>query len=138
MSNDSRTVLVVEDDKPFRQLIERWLEEHDFSVLTAVDGMQGMKKIEGDPVDLVILDIILPGASGITFLKDLNDLPESNRPAVVVVSALDEKTVKERIGDAEYDEFLGKPCDMDDVEDVIQKFLPVNNDEPGSSPEQSR
>lgn len=62
-------VLIIEDDQFLRDLASRKLKQEGFKVDIAIDGTAGLKKIEQDKLDVVLLDIILPGLDGFDILK---------------------------------------------------------------------
>ena len=71
-------ILVVEDDRPTRDLIARYLSENHFRVSTAVTGTEGEAALGRDPVDLVVLDLNLPDQDGLMLAKRLlagHDIP---------------------------------------------------------------
>jgi PAS domain S-box-containing protein len=84
-----RHILVVDDDPDARALMRVLLEEEHFEVRTASDGMEGMEALERSPVDLVVLDLMMPGMDGFAFLKRLRQNPKLKDLPVVVVSAKD-------------------------------------------------
>lgn len=58
------TLLVVDDDQDIRELLRRYLDDHGFRVLVAADGPEMRQRLDADGVDLVILDLMLPGRTG--------------------------------------------------------------------------
>lgn len=71
------TILVMDDDKPTRELLERALSGAGYTVLTAVDGQTGLDRFRQQSVDLVVMDIYMPGMNGPTaMLKILREKPE--------------------------------------------------------------
>jgi two-component system OmpR family response regulator len=73
-----QTILVVDDDDEVRTLLQTYLGAHDYKVLSAADGVAMRTVLASDVVDLVILDLMLPGEDGLTLCKTLraeNDVP---------------------------------------------------------------
>ena len=66
-------ILVVEDDKHTRKLLETILKREGYSVLKAEDGVIAMEVLENNHVDLIILDIMMPNMDGYEFAKELRD-----------------------------------------------------------------
>jgi len=81
-------ILVVEDDRPTRDLIARYLTDNHFRVSTAVTGAQGESALGGDPVDLVVLDLNLPDQDGLMLAKRL--LAEHDIPIVILTGRTEE------------------------------------------------
>lgn len=84
-------ILVVEDDQFTRELYETLLKEAGYEVEVAGDGKTGfLKAVEGG-FDLILLDIMLPGKDGITFLKELKKLkPKKPNRRIVMLTVLDQ------------------------------------------------
>jgi len=57
----SWTVLVIDDDEKLNRLLKRFLGDFDYTVYTAIDAQEGLKKIRAIGPDLIILDVMLPG-----------------------------------------------------------------------------
>ena len=99
-------ILVVDDDREIRDLVGRFLEQHGYRVTTAGDGREMKKALEDWAIDLVVLDLMLPGEDGLTLCRNLrasSDLP------VIMLTAMGEET--DRIIGLEMgaDDYLPKP-----------------------------
>ena len=70
MNNFIAHILVVDDDEGIRNLVKQYLNENNYLVTTAESAESASKKIEIIKFDLIILDIMMPGKSGLDFLKD--------------------------------------------------------------------
>jgi two-component system OmpR family response regulator len=104
--SDIDTILIVDDDAEIRHLLRDYLEGHGFRA-TAVAGGKGMwQALEQGRVDLVVLDLMLPGEDGLTLCRNLR--ARTNLP-VVMLTALGEET--DRIIGLEMgaDDYLAKP-----------------------------
>jgi len=83
-------VLIVEDDFTTRRLLEVVLTGQGYQVHGASDAESGLAILELFSVDLVLLDLVLPRASGVEFLKARRTLDPSRQPPVIVISAAPE------------------------------------------------
>ena len=63
-------ILVVDDDEGIRSLVKKYLNEHNFLVTTADSAEDAEKKIKIIKFDLMVLDIMMPGKSGLEFIQD--------------------------------------------------------------------
>ena len=81
-------ILVVEDDRPTRDLIARYLIDNHYRVSTAVTGAQGKGVLDGERVDLVVLDLNLPDQDGLMLAKRL--LAEHDVPIVILTGRSEE------------------------------------------------
>ena len=66
-----QTVLVVDDDESMRTLLRRMLERTGFTVVTAINGQDGMERFSEQPVDIVVTDMMMPVLDGIELIRAL-------------------------------------------------------------------
>ena len=78
-------VLIVDDDRELRALVGKYLAEHGFRVTQAANGREMMKAIEVGRFDLVVLDLMMPGESGLVLCQKLR---EQNGPPVIMLTAM--------------------------------------------------
>ena len=104
--NATPHLLVVDDDREIRDLLGRFLKKHGYRVTKARDGKDMRRALADWQIDLVVLDLMLPGEDGLTLCRDLR--AQSNIP-VVMLTALKEET--DRIVGLEMgaDDYLPKP-----------------------------
>lgn len=81
-------ILLVEDDKFLRTLLEKRLISEGFGVEIAVDGDEALNKTVSSPPDILLLDIILPKKSGFTFLQELQKDPNLKDIPIIILSNL--------------------------------------------------
>jgi DNA-binding response OmpR family regulator len=84
----ARTILLIEDDRFLRKAAEAALRRHGFAVITAPDGVEGLRLARSERPDLVLLDLIMPGMQGFEVLKLLKADAETAAIPVVVLSNL--------------------------------------------------
>jgi DNA-binding response OmpR family regulator len=84
----TQTVLVVDDKANVRQMLDDYLTEQGFRVLTAENGQQALFVARYDKPDLVLLDIMMPELDGYQFLPAFRR--ESNAPVILLTAKLDE------------------------------------------------
>ncbi|MET0690888.1 MAG: response regulator transcription factor [Candidatus Binatia bacterium] len=87
MAKTGQKILIVEDEPDIRKLVNYNLAQERFKVLEAEDGEQGLKIVERDKPDLVILDLMLPGLSGMELCKILRERSETERLPVLMLTA---------------------------------------------------
>jgi two-component system OmpR family response regulator len=99
-------LLVVDDHREIRDLVSRFMARHGFRVTTACDGREMRKALADNSIDLIVLDLMLPGEDGLALCRDLR--ARSNIP-VVMLTAMGEET--DRIVGLEMgaDDYLAKP-----------------------------
>ena len=99
-------ILVVDDDNRIRELVGEYLVENNFLVTTASDAQDAKKKLKIIKFDILVLDIMMPGESGLSLTKELK---KNDSTPVILLTAKAE--TKERIEGLEVgaDDYLGKP-----------------------------
>jgi two-component system copper resistance phosphate regulon response regulator CusR len=100
-------LLVAEDDAPLAEFLYQRLEQEKFAVQLASDGKEAVRMASDQPYDLVLLDLSLPGASGLDVLKRIR-LQKPDMPVLMVAAA---GMVEERVQglDAGADDYVAKP-----------------------------
>ena len=120
-------ILVVDDDNGIRDLVKKFLIENNYLVNTAANAEEAQKKIEIVKFDLVILDIMMPGKSGLEFLNENKNLIET---PIILLTAKGE--AKERIHGLETgaDDYLPKPFEAKElllrINNILTKTQKVN------------
>lgn len=104
-------VLVVEDDPEQRLLLRSALEEGPFEVTEAEDGETALERLEEGGVDLVTLDLNLPGMKGIEVLETIRRRPRSRRLPVIVATGYGDPEVEVLLFQTGADDFVVKPVD---------------------------
>lgn len=114
-------VLVVEDEARIADFLERGLAEDGYEVVVAQDGEVGLFLGATDDVDVVVLDLGLPGASGLDVLEQL----KAERPElpVIVLTGHDEPDVRERCLAAGAAAFARKPLVLDELRTIVRGAL---------------
>ena len=105
-------ILVVEDDRPIRNLIVTTLKTHDYKYLAAENGSSAILEASSHNPDIVLLDLGLPDLEGVEVIKKIRTW--SNMP-IIVISARSEDTDKIEALDAGADDYLTKPFSVDEL-----------------------
>lgn len=122
-SRDERrpTVLVVEDDRALREGLAMNLRMRGYEVVTAEDGNEGVRLAFDARPDLAILDVMMPGLSGLDIVEELREHGEG--VPVLILSALgtvDNKVTGLKLG---ADDYLGKPFDLAELLARVEALL---------------
>lgn len=117
----TRRILVVEDNADISSLIRFHLESAGFHVSVASDGQSGLKRATAGDVDLVILDVGLPGLSGLDVCRHL--IERSSRPLILMLTVL--STPHDRVRGLEMgaDDYLVKPFGFEELLARVRALL---------------
>ena len=120
MDNFQAHILVVDDDEGIRSLVKKYLNEKKYLVTTADNAENAYEKIKIIKFDLIILDIMMPGKSGLDFLKDYRE--NINTP-IILLTAKGEPN--ERIEGLEMgaDDYLPKPFEPKELDLRIKNII---------------
>jgi len=121
-------ILVVDDNDDTRMMLGKLLGAAGYEVLFAANGWEALLTLDNMRVDLVLLDLMMPGMDGSTFLKILRQSAKNQKLAVVIVTALD-------YGSAEAElERLGVEAFLMKNEDLLNRLLTVVDASLGAAP----
>ena len=82
-----KKVLIVDDEKSLRNVLKDKLSQEDYTLLEAADGIECMKILETEPIDLVLLDIMMPNMNGIEVAKQIHESDAMKKmPQVIVLT----------------------------------------------------
>ena len=112
-------VLIVDDEEEFVQSLSERLTIRDFDVTTSLSGEDALKKLKGYNFDLVILDVAMPGMTGIETLRDIKRI----KPLTEVIMLTGHATVEAAIEGMKLGalDFLMKPCETEELVTKINK-----------------
>ena len=120
MNNNISHILVVDDDDRIRELVKQYLEENKFLVTTAVNALDAKRKIEIVKFDILVLDIMMPGESGLSLTKEIK---KNNPTPIILLTAKGE--AQDRILGLQLgaDDYLGKPFEPKELLLRIKNIL---------------
>jgi CheY-like chemotaxis protein len=114
------TILICEDEQPLRELVRAALGD-DYRFHEAVDGREALDLARSLQPDLVVLDVMLPGTSGLDVLATLRDDPATGKIPVVVITAWTH--AQQEVLDAGAQRFVSKPFDPDELKRIVDDLL---------------
>lgn len=123
-NTQKQTILVVEDNENTRRLLETILRSAGYEVAAAPDAEEGLRVLESEaPVDLILLDLILPGADGMQFLRRRSEMDPDRQPPVIVVSATEDMdTLRPQLRELGTKLALRKPFDVQELLDGVSRY----------------
>lgn len=114
-------ILLVEDDSGLRELLQEELEAEGYQVIACADAEQGQRELHHQHPDLLISDLRLPGADGLSLLPHLAVLESA--PAVLIITAFGSVQQAVKALQAGADDFLTKPLEMDHFLLTVSRLL---------------
>lgn len=126
-------ILIVEDEPAIRQLVQHTLDNAGFEVLQAPDAEQARSLIHQSPPDLVLMDWMLPGASGIELTRDLKSDKVTRDIPVIMLTARGDEDDKVRGLDSGAEDYISKPFSPKEmvarIRAVLRRVSPHATDE---------
>ena len=119
----SKTILIVEDNELNMRLFTDLLQAHGYSTIQSLDGSDAIDLTRSNNPDLIIMDIQLPGMSGIEITKLLKADDELKDIPVIAVTAFAMKGDEERIMEAGFSAYVAKPVSVPSFLENVAKFL---------------
>ena len=116
---ESKTILVIEDDKSVQDMLKDVLEIEGFNIVTASDGAEGIEKLKGlrGQSCVILLDLMMPGTNGWQFLDFQRSDPELSSNPVIVCSAYSESAKSVRPNAV-----VMKPVRLDTLLETVNAF----------------
>jgi CheY-like chemotaxis protein len=118
-----KKILVVEDNPVNLRLIRMTLQPRGYSLLSATSGEEGLAVALSESPDLILLDIQLPGKSGLEVLRELKESPQMAGIPVIALTAYAMKGDRERFLEAGFDAYAEKPIDVREFPKLVDQML---------------
>jgi DNA-binding response OmpR family regulator len=110
-----RKILVIEDDPATLRLMGYTLRHGGYQVLTASNGLEGIRKAQNEKPDLIILDVMLPGIDGFEICHRLRSKPSTAQLPILMLSAKAQEIDKDTGLKVGADDYLAKPADPSEI-----------------------
>jgi two-component system response regulator AtoC len=112
-------ILVVDDEEPFRRLLNKELARKGYAVQVARDGGEALRTLRDNAFDVILLDVVMPGVDGLSLMKLLKE--DSGAPAIIVLTGkATVETAVDAMKHGAYD-YLTKPYKLDELAIVIER-----------------
>lgn len=116
----SKKILVVDDEEKIRELVKNYLEKEGFEVIQAADGVEALESITKDKPNLIVLDWLLPGMSGLEICRQVRQ--KSNIPIIMLTARTEE--VDKLLGlELGADDYVTKPFSLRELTARIRVVL---------------
>lgn len=120
------TILVVDDNEANLRLISAVLKTRGYGLIEATSGEAALAAITDQRPALVLMDVQMPGMSGIDVARAARAMPDTGDLPLIAITAMAMKGDREQILDAGFNDYLAKPYKMADLLGVVTKWLPAD------------
>jgi len=127
---DKKRILVVDDEPDFCSIVQGQLEKEGFEVELAYNGVEGMEKVQANPPDAIVLDVMMPEKDGYEMCRELKaDEKLSNIP-VLLLTAVASHVTSTRYSHAdgmstEADDYIAKPASAEQISESLKRMLRI-------------
>ena len=119
----SRTILAVDDSASVRMMLSFTLGQNGYRVIEAEDGRDGLDKMQGERVDMVITDLNMPNMDGIGLIRGIRDNPASRFPPVIMLTTESHEGRKHEARAAGATGWIVKPFRPEQLLAVVRKVI---------------
>ena len=119
----ARRVLVVEDIELNRKVVRIVLKANGYEVLEAADGEEALRILQSELPDLILMDIALPGISGLALTQKIRANPQWRHLPIIALTAAAMKGDREQILHAGCDDYISKPIDTHALAELVGNYL---------------
>ena len=120
-----KKILVAEDNEKNRRVYSFILNQLDVDLTEAIDGFKALELLSKQMYDLVLLDISMPGKSGIDVVKEARQYEGYKTIPFIAITAFAMEGDKKKILNAGFDDYMSKPIKLDKFLETVKKFLEV-------------
>jgi two-component system alkaline phosphatase synthesis response regulator PhoP len=121
------TVMIVDDNPQNVELLQAFLESLPVRIVTAVDGVDALRKVEEHSPDLILLDVMMPQMSGFQVCRRIKAEPKTRDIQVLMVTALNELGDIEQANECGTDDFVSKPVNKIELLTRVKSLLRVRH-----------
>jgi CheY-like chemotaxis protein len=118
-----KKILVAEDNEKNRKVFNFILNQLDVDITEAVDGFKALELLKDNVYDLVLLDIAMPGKSGIDVIKEARQRDAYKNIPFIAITAFAMKGDKEKIMNAGFNDYMSKPIKLDKFMEKVKKYI---------------
>jgi CheY-like chemotaxis protein len=116
-------ILLAEDEEVLRMLVVDSLEDEGYEIDEAVDGIEAFEKIQEHTYDLVLLDYMMPGMTGLDVIEKTRQLPEKQDVLIMMLTAKSQKSDQDLARKVGADYFLAKPFSPMELITIVAEIL---------------
>jgi CheY-like chemotaxis protein len=123
-------LLLIDDEADFRDTFGQWLEFKGFSVMTAIDGQDGLEKLQSGEYDVVLLDLMMPRMDGYEFCERVKKNGQLRAIPIIVLTSADRYDAYPRVKKLGIEAYLEKLASHEDMMVVLKRVLSSGGNAP--------
>jgi len=126
--SEKKRILVVDDEPDFAGIVQQNLEKEGFEVEVAYDGEEGIEKVQSNPPDAIVLDVMMPGKDGYEVCSELKADDRFADIPIILLTAVASHVTSTRYShrdgmSTEADDYLAKPASAEQITESIKGLL---------------
>jgi two-component system alkaline phosphatase synthesis response regulator PhoP len=126
--SEKKRILVVDDEPDFCAIVQGQLEKEGFAVELAYDGVQGLEKVQANPPDAIVLDVMMPEMDGYEMCNKLKSDEKYVDIPIILLTAVASHVTSTRYShrdgmSTEADDYIAKPASAEEIADSIKRLL---------------
>ena len=119
----SKTVLLIDDESQWLDLIRDVVSDESFTIVTATSGESALKKIQRKKPDLILSDVRMPTLNGFDLFEKIRSNPKLKSVPYVFMSSIDDYDARRTARDLGADDYLEKPFDAEGIKSAVLNLL---------------
>ncbi|CAG19185.1 response regulator [Photobacterium profundum] len=119
----AKTILILDDSAPIRQVVGIALRGAGYEVVEAKDGIDGIDKLNGQKLNLIITDVNMPRMDGITFVKEVKKMPRYKFTPIIILTTESQDNKKQEGRAAGAKAWVVKPFQPPQLLDAVAKLI---------------
>ena len=123
----NKHILLIDDDQELAELLTDYLSSENFEVTCCFDGVSGLSQCYQDNIDIILLDVMMPGISGIELCKIIRERGDTAVTPVLILSARNDAESVMRGMEAGANDYLPKPILHHDLVSKVRTILTQSN-----------
>jgi len=120
------TILIVDDTPSARDILEGALYKENYQLLFAENGLEALQIVETQPIDVILLDVMMPGMDGFEVCQHIRAIPHLAEITIIMITALDDRNSKLRGIEVGADDFINKPFDHLELRTRLRTITKLN------------
>jgi diguanylate cyclase (GGDEF)-like protein len=122
-NKNSKTILIIDDDKDILQLLTLKLKKQNYIVIDASDGIEGLEKLKSESPDMVIADVMMPGMNGFEFCEEASKYSSEKYIPIMIMTAQDDQASVNKAYEKGATDFITKPINLAKLNHRVQFSL---------------